>query len=110
MVGLLFYAIIKRVGALSGSEFFLDSPLEDLRQPLAALHHQCSKRIWGLRKDELSYNIHQVMRDPQKSCLLIFQSMVCYHNTHDCVHGCKVLKKLHTVMSFLSRCLFLYKL
>ena len=56
--------IITRVGALFGSEFFLDSPLEDLRQPLAALHQQCSKRIWGLHKDELSYDIHQVMRDP----------------------------------------------
>ena len=58
--------IITLVGALFGSEFFLDSPLEDLRQPLAALHRQCSKRIWGLRKDELIYNIHQVMRDPPR--------------------------------------------
>ena len=42
----------------------LGSPLEGLRQPLAALRQQCSKRMWGSHKDELSYDIHQVMRDP----------------------------------------------
>ena len=55
---------ITRVGALFDKELFLDSPLDDLRQPLAALHQQCRKRIWGLCKNSLSYDIHKVMRTP----------------------------------------------
>ena len=33
----------------------------------------------------------------------IFQSTVCYDDTHDCVRGCKVLRKHPMVMSCLSR-------
>ena len=64
---------ITRVGALFDKELFLDSPLDDLRQPLAALHQQCSKRIWGLCKNNLSYDIHKVMRDPPRNYLVTFQ-------------------------------------
>ena len=55
---------ITQVGALFDKELFLDSPLDDLRQPLAALRQQCMKRIWGLCKNSLSYDIHKVMRTP----------------------------------------------
>ena len=41
---------ITRVGALFDKELFSDTPLHDLRQPLAALHQQCQKRSWGLCK------------------------------------------------------------
>ena len=37
---------ITRVGALFDKELFLDSPFDDLRQPMAALHRQCRK-IFG---------------------------------------------------------------
>ncbi len=52
------------VGNLFDKTLFLASPLEDLRQPLAALHQQCSQRVWGLNRDKLSYDINSVMRDP----------------------------------------------
>ena len=55
---------ITRVGALFDTELFLDSPLDDLRQPLAALHQQCRKRVWGLCKHSLRYATHKVMRTP----------------------------------------------
>lgn len=41
-----------------------DSPLDDLLQPLAALHEQCNKRVWGLRKNELGYDMSKVMQHP----------------------------------------------
>ena len=55
---------IIRVGALFEKELFLDSPWDDLRQLLKALHQQCSKRVWGLCKNSLNYDIHEVMRSP----------------------------------------------
>jgi hypothetical protein len=64
---------ITQVGALFDKELFRDSPLDDLRQPLAALHQQCRKRIWGFCKNSLSYDIHKVMRTPPKNYLLTFQ-------------------------------------
>ena len=51
--------IITRVGALFDKELFLDSPLDDLRQPLAALHQQCRKRIWGLCKKQFELRYTQ---------------------------------------------------
>ena len=60
---------ITQVGALFDKELFLDSPLDDLRQPLAALHQQCRKRIWGFCKNSLSYDIHKVMRTPPRGII-----------------------------------------
>ena len=54
---------ITQVGALFVKELFLDSQWHDLRPPLAALHQQCKKRIWGRCKTSLSYDIYKVMRD-----------------------------------------------
>ena len=55
---------IIRVGALCEKDLFLDSPWDDLRQPLAALHQQCWKRILGLCKNSLRYEKHEVVRNP----------------------------------------------
>ena len=38
--------------------------MDDLREPLAALHKQCNKRVWGLHKNELCYDISEVMQHP----------------------------------------------
>ena len=56
--------LIIQVGTLFGRELLADSPLDDLRQPLAALHKQCNKRVWGLCKNELCYDISKVMQHP----------------------------------------------
>ena len=42
------------------------SPLDVLRQPLAALHRKCSQRVWGLSRDEPRHDIFQVMKHPPK--------------------------------------------
>ena len=38
--------------------------MDDLREPSAALHKQCNKRVWGLRKNELCYDISEVVQHP----------------------------------------------
>ena len=55
---------IIRVGALCEKDLFLDSPWDDLRQPLAALHQQCWKRIWAYAKTVCVTKKHEVVRNP----------------------------------------------
>ena len=55
---------ITQVGALFDTELFLDSKDCDLRPPLAVLHQQCTRRIWGLSINSLGYDIKEVMTNP----------------------------------------------
>ena len=58
-----------QVGGLFDKELFLQSPLEDLRQPLAALHARCAQRAWGLSRENLSFDISSVMKHPPPELL-----------------------------------------
>ena len=53
-----------QVGNLFDTELLHASPLEDLRQPLAALRAQCAQRLWGLNKESLPFDIGKVMQNP----------------------------------------------
>ena len=55
---------IAHVGSLFDKELFADSPLDEIRKPLAALHQVCSQRVWGLSTDTVGHDIFKVMRDP----------------------------------------------
>ena len=55
---------IMDVGPLFSKELFSTVSLVDLRQPLASLHKECNRTVWGLERDSLSYDILSVMKDP----------------------------------------------
>ena len=61
---------IMEVGPLFGKELFSTVSLVDLRQPLASLHKECNRTVWGLQRDSLSYDIFSVMKDPPKELFL----------------------------------------
>ena len=55
---------IMQVGNLFCRDLFSDSSLQDLRQPLASLHKECDKYLWGLQKESMSYDICSVVKHP----------------------------------------------
>eukprot|EP00973_Karenia_brevis_P052992 7366276-Karenia_brevis.AAC.1 len=50
-----------QVGGLFGEEL-LRTPMVELSKPLAALQTQASGRLWGLKRDQLPFDLTQVMR------------------------------------------------